>query len=708
MIKSKLVIPERLIRVISERKGIVWVLVALTVVYTGITWAAFRSRISPTELHRIHSDAASTYAPGEIVYDSWGNPWDSTAFNPFFEAIPVSELLVGASFFGGVIALGLWAIDRTPSVQSWPLALRALASFLIGYTLLLAPTQIVLMAIPSPLGPRLVIAALSIILLIGLMRKGKTLLRKGAWQKNGKVQRSRLFQIGIAGVIVAACLTQRLQSGRNFLVTDSGIVFLKAASTFANSGPSRFTPWWDQQSDEWVFNAPLWFGIPNSHFGLWAWATSSLAMAATIGIIAGFAWSVLPPRVRVIGTIAVTGLPLLASTSPVPWLYISLIGGQNPLLYLGMSGRYASIALTMLAIVVVPQVLSKPLSLKRFFGLAIFSSGVGFMTVSTGVMFVIAIAACTLWTVWSKSLLVAEQEAKPAIPTERILTLIAIIAAGACAVAAFSLATSDVVFAEVNAPPQEQPLATALLLAGCAICLLVFFGNVMKWRPSFPNPVLAFRGLVTTLLIVLVPMVVGMVISGNGAQGRIGESGLYAAMAAVLPGYDAAPLSRGIDSASKLESLSLARFNGVECWMTGHCTSTEGFLGAYGMVLLLVVIAVAALSSTTAKSWRARLLRNALLLGMAGMLVGFLITDFSGATDLGTAWIKTRFLETPLYILMIAGACTIISSRSPSLRIAGTGVIFLWIAIPLVGSSVGDQWITNLIWLAQNFRVGIS
>jgi hypothetical protein len=669
--------------------------------YAAVLIISSRARLNLQYLHEIHADAARVYPPAQVVYDYWGSPWDSSGFNPFTHSVPVLHLIAGLAFYLGVISAGAWMIRRLPVARTWPFAIQVLSGFLPAYVISMLPVRMVLFALPSPYGAQVVLGVF-----ITLAAVSTVSLLRGVRQSKGlhdiRTYLGRpLLQGLLALAVIVLCLVHRLQSGRNFLVPDSVIVFLSAAASIASRPAAGFIPTWDQQSDEWVFNSALWFGIEGSRVGLWGVLTGSLAMASTVGVIAGFSWVLIPRRFRVTGVVIAVLVPTLSSVSPIPWLYVSLVGGQNPLIYLGMPGRYAGVALPLLVAVVAPRFIKESITIPKAGLLILFSAGLGFMTLSTGISVLAAGVGAVVWTVFRESRQKTETDPSRH-PRSHYYSLCALALAIAMLMIAFSTAQSDVAPGAYSAQSQDQTVAAGMLVLGALVCILAFIGNALGWKAAWPDVKTLKRSAVVLLGVIVTSVSVGTVISGNGVHRTLSELGFYESLSTALPGIAEPPLTRGVNFSAIAESLKFGEFSGVECWLTGHCTSPEGTLGSFGMFSLLVLTAAVAIAAGGPASRQSRFQMNVLLIAFAGFLVGVVIMDFLGATDLTTAWIKSRFIEPPLYAAIIAGLCALVGSRSSSVRAATIAASSAWVILGVLGSSIGEQWITNAVWLVSN------
>ncbi|MCW2996405.1 MAG: hypothetical protein JWQ18_3900, partial [Conexibacter sp.] len=147
----------------------------------------------------------------------------------------------------------------------------------------------------------------------------------------------------MVGLILLLAVVHHLQAGRYFMVPDSISDFLNTAGEQMRGVFGTHLAQWDQQSDEWVFNAPLMFYTGSGEDYLFPlYITECLGLASfsclIFGAVHSFAWR-RPLLAASLATAAVLG----STPAIFPWFHISLIGGQNPMLWLGHPGRMIGI-----------------------------------------------------------------------------------------------------------------------------------------------------------------------------------------------------------------------------------------------------------------------------------------------------------------------------------------------------------------------------
>ncbi|MCW3004640.1 MAG: hypothetical protein JWQ20_3938, partial [Conexibacter sp.] len=349
---------------------------------------ASASGVSVSALHRIHADAASLHDVAKVY-----NGWTSANFDPFADhRLRALTVLLTVAYLWSVTALGSVVIGAMRGSERWPRAVRLLAGFLPGYLMVLAPLQLVFAAAPLVTAAWISVAGVTIAALVagrrslagGVTALGRDRLARRRWG---------ITTAGVAGVAVLAAL-HRLQAGRNFMVSDSVQVLLDAAHDQLLGGAGAHLLQWDQQSDEWVFSAPLMF---TSHAGadylfpLYAAQCLGLASFACLvfGIVHTLAW-----RRRTLAASVATGAVLLSTPAIYPWYYISLVGGQNPTIWLGHPGRFIGIVAPWAALLLLARHRGRAAVAVGFATL-----GLGFASVHVALYVLAALGAALAWTV---------------------------------------------------------------------------------------------------------------------------------------------------------------------------------------------------------------------------------------------------------------------------------------------------------------------
>lgn len=646
-------------RGLGEHAGAIALLLALAV--AGLV-VALSDAISPNQVGAIHGDGNGTWEVGKVHVAGW----DSPGYNPFGESrlslptIPLTFLYLLA-----VTSIGSIMVRALPGAAAWPRVVRALAGFLPGYVIVFAPLQLVFAAVPLPYASWV---ALALVLAAGLglharaLRTTTTALRTEASVRTGLL----VTGAGIAAVAGVSILW-RLQAGRNFMVNDSVITVLQQAQATLLGPTGTYLGQWDQQSDEWLFSAPLMFRQADGQdylFPLWLASAMGLASFACIvfGLLKHFAWR----RATLTAGVG-TALILAATPSILPTTYLSLFGGQNPALWTGHEGRYVGIVAPWLALLLVGRVRDRRTGALAALALA----GLAFVSVHAAAYVAAALGAVLVWR------LAAGRRELAARVTPGVLGL------GVVALAVPLLTYTYVT--RVSDPSQlGWLLAGGAVLAGLTALAAAFAGAAAPavrggwWRGA---------------LFVVGAFALGFLLSGNL---KVNED-LRSVLGVLLPGFDRPSISRGLLT----EDLTFPSFTGQECTtaITGHCLGGGGFLNAYGVLIALALAGwvgigrVVAGAPDTLVRWRA-----AWLLMVAALCASFALVDFTGVGQ-GVAWILTRFIEVPYYGLLAFGVVALVGARSRVTAAVGTAFVVAWVAIPLIGNGIPLQLGKNVDWL---------
>ncbi len=652
-----------------------WLAGAVLLVGLGVVaTVAAVSGVSLVAQHHIHAGAAGFHQVGKMYVPGWTSP----EYNPFADhrLRAITPLLTIVYLFSAT-ALGSVLVGAMRGSSQWPTAVRLLAGFLPGYLMLLGPLQLLFAAVPLVPAAWLALAGVFAAAAAIHGRSALVATRRLRYDAPG---RRRLLGSGavIVGVLLLAGL-HRLQMGYNFMVTDSISVFLKAAQDQLSGAFGSHLVQWDQQSDEWIFNAPLIF---TSHAGrdfLLAFYVTEFVGLASFGCLAYGIVHSLAPTHRGLSAGLATAVVLLLTPAIFPWFYVPLIGGHNPVVWLGHPGRFIAIAAPWVALLLLGR---HGRGATVAIGLA--TVGLGFVTLHATVYVLAILGAVLCWTV---------MRARPAsggIGRRRpaAVQLFAFAAIGA----------PILTFCLVHAVSNPSALAW-VLVAGVAFAVLAAFvvGRAAKALPGGAVDVVS-RTVAGWSLAWLAALALGIVLSNNLLNGFTGGE-LRTLLGDALPGYRGSMMSRELFGEDLSAGLSFPRFSGAECMATGTCSNASTFLadwGFFAVVAYATWLALGRPASSVAVQGR----RAAWLLMVAAVGASFLLVDFTGAS-LSTAWILTRFLEVPFYGLFGLAAITFAGSSSRVTKWAGVGILLAWSTVPIVVNLVPLQLVKNADWLVR-------
>jgi len=655
------------------RPRVSWGWVPAAVLVAGLAAALVVAATTPNfqirVLSQIHADAAATHDVGGTYVQGWISP----QFDPFVDGrLRLLTPLFTFVYLLSATALGAFLIGAVRGSAAWPRPVRLLGGFLPGYLMTLAPLQVLFAATSFTTASRISLVALPAAALLA-QRRALAATATGL-RRDGAARRRWLLAAGGVAAIVLLAAVHHLQAGRYFMVPDSISDFLNTAGEQMRGVFGTHLAQWDQQSDEWVFNAPLMFYTSSGRDYLFPiYATECLGLASFSCLVFGVVHSVAWRRPTLAASLA-TGAVLASSPSILPWFQISLIGGQNPMLWLGHPGRMIGIVGPWVALLLFGR-----WSARAAAAILLTTAGLAFTSFS-GTLYVVAALGCAaLWQ------LLRGRGRAPARLAGRTARG-AITALGVVAILVPAFVYYDIHHV-ASANGLGWVLAAGAAVAGAAAVLLAL-GTGPAARTAAPRrTLLRLAAWATTLG-------AGFVLSNN-LVGNLFDGGIRDALSTVLSGYELPLESRGYAQAAS--HLQFPTFTGQECAFTGHCVSFPYFLTAYGFLSVLALASWLALGERGAGE-DARPRRAAWLITVAALVCSFALVDFTGV-DQVSAWVLTRFIEVPYYALLGFGAVALVGSRSRVTAWVGGGVIAAWTLIPLATSHVAPQLLRNAGWL---------
>jgi hypothetical protein len=634
-----------------------------------IAVVATASNVSIRILSQIHADAASLHEVGGTYVAGWTSP----EFDPFADGrFRLLTLLLTAVYLTSTTAIGAFFVGLMRGSERWPWAVRILAGFLPGYLMVLAPLQL-LFAMTSLTTAAWI--ALLTVPAIAVLTQRRAVVATAAGLRHDRGYRRRWLRVSATiGFVLLLCGLHHLQYGRYFMVPDSISDFLDTARQQMGGVFGDHLAQWDQQSDEWVFNAPLMFYSERGQDFLFAiYATEFVGLASfaclVFGVVHSFAW-----RRPLLAAGLTTGAVIASTPSILPWYHIALIGGQNPMMWLGHPGRMIGVVGPWVALLVLRRWSSPSAAV----AILLATAGLAF-TSSSGTLYVVA--AVVLAGAWQllRGRGPGWLEANAVTVAVTVLGLVA-------------MATPAFVYWQLHRAASPDGLGWVLaggaVLAGLAALLLALAAQrspTPSPRPS--NVLLAPAAWLATLG-------AGFVLSNN-LVGKLADGQVRDVLASVLPGYGLPLESRGYTAITS--NLDFPTFTGQECAISGHCVSFPYFLAAYGFLTVLALASWLALGQRGAGE-DAGPRRAAWLISVAALVCSFALVDFTGV-DQVSAWVLTRFIEVPYYALLGFAALAFAGSRSRVTAWLGAAVIAAWTVIPVAFSHAIPQLGRNASWL---------
>jgi hypothetical protein len=645
------------------------VLIAGIAIVAGITAASGISLVGP---HHIHVDAAGLHDVGRIYVPAWTSP----DYNPFVDdrLRAITPLLTIAYMFSAT-ALGSVVVRAMRGSSQWPVAVRLLAGFLPGYVMLLGPLQLLFAAVPLVPAAWLAIAGTTAAAIA--VQGPRAVVAAQRLREDAPGRRRLLRGAVVAGGILALAGLHRIQMGPNFMVNDSISAFLKAAADQLTGTLGTHLAQWDQQSDEWIFNAPLMFTSHAARDYLLPLYVTQFVGLASFGCLAYGIVHSLTARNRAVAAGLATAVVLTSTPAIFPWFYAPLIGGHNPVVWLGHPGRFVAILAPWVALLLLDR---RP-GRGAIAAIGLATVGLGFVTLHAIVYVLAMLGVLLCWTAIRRHPASVADRRRGRIPVD----VLAVAALGA----------PVLVFCLLHAVSDPTPLVWVLIAGSLLAAFAAFLvARAARGRPGHVGArAIAGWGLAWLALLVL-----GIVLSNNLLNGLTGGH-LRTLLGDVLPGFRSPLASRELFGDDPVGGLTFPRFAGEECRVTSSCSSASFFLADWGFLVVVALASWIALARTAGSGVRQGR-RAAWLLMVGALAASFVLVDFTGASFV-TAWILTRFYEVPYYGLLALAALTFAGSRSRVTRWAGIGVLATWSIVPIVVNLVPLQLVRNAEWLAH-------
>ena len=647
--------------------------VLLAIVIASLAFIVNISNLDLEAWQEVHADSDQVWEPVGI----YGDDWDSAQFNPFAQGhLPLRDIALLVMHYGATLVIGARLLWSIPTTRTWPVGVQMGAGLLVSYLPLAILSRLLSLRFPVEIAAVFILlteVTIAVIVVLRFNVARSTLLKEEAHQP---IARDRASLVGLLFVTVI-CIVWTYQSGRNFLVSDSLVEFLHVAR--GDSGPFDYLPLFGKQSDEYLFNfAPLTLGTSAS-IALWFWLTNALAKVSLLCIAYGATWSLSGKRKFVAAMSC--GLLLFVTPAADPRFYLSLVGGQNPSIFLGHAGRFLGIVLPLC----LPVFLSRPLT--RSTALGAFLLGMGLMSTSihnlTAATIVIGlVAATTLVNRTGKSVLGPLQQ--PGVQNRFV-----------------ALAILAPLFAYASLQSNEHggyygiPVA---LGGGAAFLVAISLSVNNNKEPPDLSDHAAGRLHFGTVAALVVGIGFGVLAMGNiFYRVATGNNPLGRFLGVLAPGFDEPPiLVRHFDT-------ELAPFRASDCVNapTAACRSFEGFLGYFGTTFLVVALLWWALQASCAHQVLRRRDGTLLMTFLLLFQVGLFLTDFLGTTDTVTYWSQTRFFEIGYYGIWLIAPVIVANHLVGFVRRTAFALLICWIIVPVLSHPFLAQWLRNVAHLTR-------
>jgi hypothetical protein len=488
--------------------------------------------------------------------------------------------------------------------------------------------------------------------------------------------------LAVVLALVIVAVIHRLQQGLLYLTQDSITYYLQAGIVQTTGEQWQYLIHWNNQTDEWLYNAPLMFVAGGSYGDLWfpIYITQSVSVAAFLCLLYGVVHRVARRRKSLAAGVAVA-VTFGSTLAIYPWLYVIIVVGGQPLLALAHPGRHVSILAPWIAVLLLGRT--------RQVGaptIALLTLGLCFVTLNAVLYVGLAVAAALLWRG------VRGRRARLQERWVRIAVHAALLLAMCLPVIAFSFTGGRLT--SPTLPALLLALTVLIALAGaCLICWGTPKENVPRIGPRHVAWFVAWLG--TAAL--------GLVFSDNLASSRVGIR-FHELLTPVLPGFDGTTAGRAALSSGKLAGFSFPSFSQETCDANVSCGGIPHFLIAYGVLFVLVLAAWSGYGRLRPDASRTNQRRVVILLSLAALAVGQIMVFFTGlATLLTTVW--SRLLELPYYTLLVLGVLGFCESKNRRVTIVGVGFLAIWTIAPLVGTGWPEQMVRNAGWYLDQLGV---
>jgi hypothetical protein len=591
-------------------------------------------------------------------------------------------MIFEVGYLSSTMAIGSRVVPAIRGDDEWPAPVRWLAGFLPGYLMTLAPLQLLFAAVPLATASWIGLAAVpawAIALHWRGLIAGARGLRPRLPARDGTT-----VAVSIALVMVGVAAIHRLQQGIFHLTQDSIGFFLQGAVVFqSRPGIGEYLVHYKTQTDEWLFNAPLMFS-DGTNGDLWFpfYLTQSVSVAGFLCLVYGIVHRVARRRRVLAGSLAVA--VVFGSTLAIyPWVYVTIVGGGQPLIALAHPGRHLGIIAPWAALLIMGSPRKPPL-----WALALATLGLGFVTLNDVLYVGMVVTAVLIWRIrGERPGVLRAQAARVGVHATLLLAL-------ALPIVAFSFTSYD--YAPV------APIVPTLILA--AACVAALAGAVViTWGTTKTEQrTTGVRGL-AWYAAWIVTAAAGILFSDNLGDGRIGER-VHHLLVPLLPGFGGPVLSRDVLLDGTFGGLTLPAFSQGACDSNTSCGGIPHFLMGYGVLFSLLLAAWVAYGRLKPDAERTNQRRVATLAGLAALPAVMILVFFTGAETL-QAGALTRMFEWPYYTLLVLGVLAFCELRQRRVAIAGVSFLAIWTIVPLLSFEWPAQLARNAEFYLQKFGV---
>ncbi len=589
-------------------------------------------------------------------------------------------MIFDVTYLTSTTAIGSGIVRALQGDDKWPTPVRLLAGFPPGYLMTLAPLQLLFTAVPLATASWIGLAAVPASA-IALHRRslidGVRNLRLRPPRRGGA---TAAVSIALAMVMVAA--VHRLQQGWFHLTQDSIAFLLQGAEIQLHRVPTvEYLLHWRTQTDEWLFNAPMMFA-DGRNGDLWFpfYITQSVSLAGFLCLVYGIVHRIARQRKVLAGSLAVA--TVFGSTLAIyPWVYVTIVGGGQPVLALSHPGRHIGIVAPWAALLIMQSPRMAPL-----WALALATLGLGFVTLNDVLYVGLAVTAGLIWHIL---------RGRPGVLGPRAARF------GVHATLVLALALPLVAYSFTRHAPSAPIVPTLILAAACLAAVsgaaVIGWGTVKGKQQTSGGrwPALYGAWVVTAA--------VGILFSDNVGGARIGIR-LHDFLVPLLPGFDGPVAVRGELSDGVFAGLSFPVFSQGACDTNTSCGGIPSFLMGYGVLFSLILAAWVGYGRLRPETERTNQRRVAMLTGLAALPPAMILVFFTGG-DMLEAGALTRMLELPYYTLLVLAVLAFCEMRRQWVALVGVSFLAIWTIVPLLSFEWPVQMARNAEFYLQKFGV---
>lgn len=606
--------------------------------------------------------------------------WSYTDARLFYPAIGGNVHAATGAFslvyLGAATALGSFLVDGLRGDDRWPRPVSALAGFLPGYLMLLAPLQLLFACVAFRTAGWIALLGVPAVALA--VHRHALAGAATALRHDRATRWSVASSAAVVSAVVGIAAVHRLQAGNFFLMQDSLLWWLLGAGDQLRGDLGAYLAQWNQQTDEWVFNAPMLFRSYTDRDALFIfYATQSLGLASFACLAFGIAHR-LAQRRRTLAAYVATGVVLASTPLIYPWRYITIIGGDNPVLWTGQSGRQIGIVAPWAALLLIGQ-----RRRATMLAVALATAGLAFTSLQNAIYVVAAVGVGLAWR--ERGGLTSTWLERPRLRAVAHLLPVATVAM--------------LVYAFWWLHQTWTPADAAWWVLGSAAVALIGAIAIGLGTPA-RVAVGSLTARWTWVGAWVVVLAGGFVLSNNSVDSVFG-GGSRSLLGLVLPGYRGALQARTDLGGDVFGNLTFPTFASTGCEYYNYCTSFGDFLASFGFLLVLALATWLALGRmTTDAATNAR--RVAWLLTVAGTALAIIVMFFTVSEGAIQPLVFSRLLDVPYYGLLGLAALTFTGARDRVTAIVGTGVLAIWTIVPLIGSQWPGQMARNSAWLLRH------